>query len=116
MGLLDGGLRDIMGAAFGPLYPDGTLLRRVRTEAENGDVSVAVVPVAVKVQTSSVTEAMRMAPGYTERSVKFRVLQAGIGAAPTSDDHLATGGVTWSLSMVAADTAATSWIMMGTPS
>lgn len=115
MGLLDGGMRRVFGAAFGGIYPAATLHRRTRTEALNGDVSTIATDIPCRAQVESVSEAMRAAPGYTEQDIALRVLQAGIGAPPTTDDQVTAGGTRWNLSMISSDTALVAWTMRGTP-
>lgn len=115
MGLLDGGLQAVMGAAFGGIYPAGTLYRATRTDALNGDVGLTFAAVPCRVQIEAVTEAMRLAPGYTEQSVRLRVLQAGVGNTPTTADEIAAGGTRWAISQVGSDTASTYWEMLANP-
>lgn len=113
MGLLDGGLQAVFGAAFGGIYLPGTLHRPTRTEADNGDVTVAWTDAPMKYQPDRITEAMRQAEGFTDKDAAFIILQAGV--APFDTDAEATMGGRWAIKSVDADPASTHWVVRASP-
>jgi hypothetical protein len=113
MGLLDGGLRSVFGAAFGGIYLDASLYRIVRTDAENGDVTEAPeAGEAVKVQIDKVTEQMKGLDRYTARSMRLLMLQVGpdgVVARPNTDAEVSVGADRWAVSDVSSDPGNTYW-------
>lgn len=114
MGLLDGGLTAVFGAAFNGIYLPGTLHRQTRTEADNGDVSVLWSDSPIRYQPDRITQAMRQAEGYTDKDAAFLILQAGVAQEPTTDDEFTAGG-RWAVKSVDADPANTHWIIRASP-
>lgn len=113
MGLLNGDLTSIFGAAFGGVYLGGTLHRPARSEADNGDVTVAWTDSPIRYQPDRITEAMRQAEGFTDKDAAFLILQAGV--APFDTDAEATMGGRWAIKSVDADPANTHWIVRASP-
>jgi hypothetical protein len=115
MGLLDGGIAAIFGAAFSGIYLDATLhtgtgapvygAGGVITGYAGGDK-------AVKVQVDAATDAMRRGDGYAEGDVRLIILAQGIGSV-TSDHRLTVGAVAYSLQSTELDAAASHWICRG---
>lgn len=125
MGLLDGGLQAIFGAAFGPIYLDGTLHTSDFTSDAAGDVTrTNPQDVAVKVQIDKCTEAMREAPDYSAKDVALIVLQHGVSITPNSDHELTVitnpatspiGSTRYRLNApIEADPGSTHWLIRGT--
>lgn len=121
MGLLDGGLQAVFGAAFSPIYLAGTLHRATRTESDNGDVTVAFTGdegqppgTPIRYQPDKITEAMRRAEGFTDKDAAFIILQSGVSPAPTTADELTAGG-RWAVKSVDADPANTHWVVRASP-
>lgn len=114
MSLLGGELTALFGTAFGAMYLDGTLHSSVRTEDGGGSVSRTFTDSAIKVQLDSVTEAMRLEPGYTARDVRLIILQYG-AVEPSTEDEITAGGRRWALGNISADPANTHWTARGTP-
>ncbi len=120
MGVLDGGLQAVFGAAFGGLYLDGWLHRASRTHEANGDLSTSYGDERVKVQVDRLTQGQRSAAGdsYTDKDARILVLQVGLlgpVSRPSTDDQVTAGGVRWVVSGIASDPANTYWDMRGTP-
>lgn len=117
MGLLNGGLQAIFGAALGPLYLDGQLIRVETIYATDGTLTKVTTAEAIKVQIDAVTEQMRQSPGYTERDIRLIILQSGIlGRAPSSDDYVTIPNRgRWSLASVDTDVALVYWQARATP-
>jgi hypothetical protein len=119
MGILDGGLQSIFGAAFGGIYSDGTLYVIERVENEDGGFTPYERRKAIKGQVDACTEAMRQQAGYTERDARLMVLQidqhACPVARPTTDAQITLGGTRWAVGSVEADPANTHWIIRATP-
>lgn len=114
MGLLDGGLQAVFGAAFAPIYLAGTLHRASRTEADNGDVTVTWTDAPIRYQPDKITEAMRRAEGFTDKDAAFIILQSGVSPAPTTADEITAGG-RWAVKSVDADPANTHWVVRASP-
>ena len=116
MGLLDGGIAAIFGAAFGGLYLDGTLHRGTGSPIyASGGVITGYGgggDVAVKVQVDAATDAMRRAEGFAEGDVRIIILAQGIGPV-TSDHRITIGATTYSLQAAELDAAASHWICRG---
>lgn len=119
MGLLDGGLQAVFGAAFAGVYLDGTLHRSSRVEAENGNITETFVSQAIKVQKDACTERMRQQEGYSDRDVRLIVLQVAPDSSvleePSTDDQITAAGQRWAISGIVSDPANAYWEMRGTP-
>lgn len=114
MGLLDGGGASILNGVFASIYPSGFLIRRTITEDAGGSQTVTTATTAIKVQTDRVTEAMRVAAGYTDTDVQLIILTVGLGGDVTTDDHVIDGrGDTWAVTMPALDTCGSHWTARG---
>lgn len=115
MGLLDGGLQAIFGAAFRPLYLDGKL-HRIGKDAD-GQVVVPVTwtDVDIKGQRDDYTDLQRRDWKIPDKAVRLIVLQAGVSAEPTADDEITLAGQRWRISNISRDPASAAWIMMGQP-
>lgn len=113
MSLLNGGLQSVFGAAFGGLYLEGEIHRVTRTEAGNGDVTVAWADSPIRFQPDRITEAMRRADGFTDRDAAFLIIQAGV--EPFDTDAEATMGGRWAIKSVDADPANTHWVVRASP-
>lgn len=115
MGLLDGGLQAIFGAAFRPIYLDGTLHRI----GKDGDGAI-ILPVTwsdvpIKGQRDDYSDKQRQDWNIPDKAVRLIVLQAGVGAEPTADDEITLMGQRWRISNISRDPAAAAWTMMGMP-
>lgn len=119
MGLLDGGLHGIFGAAFGGVYLAGTLLVIERVEDEDGGFTPYERRKAIKGQVDVCTESMRQQAGYTERDARLLVLQVDQHGCPlvrpTTDAEIVLGCTRWAVGSVEADPGNTHWIIRGTP-
>lgn len=114
MGLLDGGGASILNGVFASIYLDGELIRRTITEDAGGSQTVTDTRQDIKVQTDGVTEAMRVADGYTDDDVRLIVLTGGLNGPITTDDKIIDGrGDTWSVSMPSLDACGSHWEIRG---
>lgn len=86
MGLLDGGLQAVFGAAFGAVYRDGTLRKATMTPDGSGGYSTSYVDHPIKFQPDVDSNAARAAMGIPLEGGKFIVLLAGLGVLPDFDD------------------------------
>lgn len=116
MGLLDGGIASIFGKVFAGLYLPATLRRQVRTETEDGSVTVETELYACRAQLDAVTEAMRQAPGYTKNDVAIYVLTSSLSGEITTDDEIIVKGVRKSIASVEQDLAGSYWLLRGSNS
>ncbi len=113
MGLLDGGLQSVFGAAFGSIYLDGSLIRVTLVDDGEGGGSEITETHPIKGQVDAVTERMRQSAGYTDGDMRIIVLQAGLGFRPNTDDRITLGGRNWAIADIEADPANTHWIARG---
>lgn len=113
-GLLDGGIASIFGKVFAGLYLPATLRRQVRTETEDGSVTVETELHACRAQLDAVTEAMRQAPGYVDSDQRILILSDTLDVVPTTDDAITVGGREWGIASVASDPARSYWELRGT--
>lgn len=119
MGLLDGGAAAILNGVFASIYLDGFLIKALEGgyEDEGGswvEPADPVPPIPIKVQTDGVTEAMRVADGYTDDDVRLIVLTGGLSGPITTDDKIIDGrGDTWSVSMPSLDACGSHWEIRG---
>lgn len=115
MGLLDGGLQAIFGAAFAPIYLSGTL-HRIGKDGSGAIIKpVAWTDVAIKGQRDDYTDLQRADWNIPQKAVRLIVLQAGVPAEPTADDEITLAGRRWRISNISRDPASAAWIMMGQP-
>ncbi|WP_343711905.1 hypothetical protein [Inquilinus sp.] len=115
MGLLDGGLQGIFGAAFAPLYLAGTL-HRIGKDAEGQVVTpVTWTDVPIRAQQDELSDQQRRDWGIPSRGVLLIVLQAGVAAEPTDDDEITVAGQRWRISHIERDPAQAAWTMAGQP-
>lgn len=113
MGLLDGGLQRIFGAAFAPLYLAGTL-HRIGKDADGQIVRpVTWADVPIRGQQDDYSDSLRAEGKVPDGAVRLIVLQAGITAEPTTDDEITLAGKRWRISNIGRDPAAAAWTMMG---
>jgi len=116
VGLLDGGLQSVFGAAFAPLYLPGTLHKQTRTDGDDGDVTVTWSDIPIRYQPDKVTEAMRQAEGFTDRDAAFLILQAGVeqfntDAQLTAKQAPAEPERRWLVRSCETDPAGTHWVV-----
>lgn len=114
MGILDTGGKRLFGKVMGRYFLDGELIRRVITEDSGGSQTVSVTKHPVKVQTDTVTEAMRQAAGYTDDDVMLIVLTDGLSVSINTNDHVIDGrGDKWAVTMPDLDPCASHWTIRG---
>lgn len=116
MGLLDGGLASIMGAAFASTYLPATLHRRQAVTRDAGGSITSgggFVDVSCRAQRDSVTEAMRRAPGYTDSDVRVLVLASSFSGTITTDDEITVAGVRYAIASVGMDPAGAAYDLRG---
>lgn len=114
MGILDTGGKRIFGSVMGKYFLDGELVRRAITEDAGGSQTVTETKIPVKVQTDTVTEAMRQAAGYTDDDVMLIVLTDGLPVSINTNDHVIDGrGDKWAVTMPYLDPCASHWTIRG---
>lgn len=88
MGLLDGGLAGIFGAAFSGLYLPGTLHRATLTRGEDKRVtSTGFDNVPMRYQPNAISVEARARAGIPADVVLLLILKAGLGADLTTEDE-----------------------------
>lgn len=113
-GLLNGGIASLMERAFAGVYLPATLYRRVRTDTDDGSVEETTEIYSCRAQIDAVTEAMRQAPGYTDKDQRILILINTLQVTPTTDDEITVRGALWSIASVASDPAQSHWELRGT--
>lgn len=119
MGLLDGDLAELFGAAMAGLYGAGRLLTVTTTEDTYGKETRTTEGMDVLVQIDRVTQAMRLAEGYSPEAVQLIILQRNavgdVVPRPKITDKINAGGRWWAADLVDSDPANSHWAMRGTP-
>lgn len=118
MGLLNGGISAIFGAALSGLYPDG-LLHRDGTgpiyDLEGNIIGYddgADIP--IKVQRDACSYSMRQSEGHSEGDVMLIILAAGLGVKITTDMQTTDGaGDRWMIRSADLDAASSHWTCRG---
>ncbi|WIA54318.1 hypothetical protein N6H05_14725 [Sphingobium sp. WTD-1] len=115
MGLLDGGIASIFGAALGGLYLPATLhVPGTRTDDEEGNISYGPgTDVPCRAQMDAATYAMRQSEGYSEGDVRIIILTAGLGAEVTTDCQITVSGKRWMVGSADLDAASSHWVCRG---
>jgi hypothetical protein len=122
MGILNGGLAAVFGAAFSGIYLDGVLHRGLSDPIydERGNITGygGGADIPMKVQRDRVTEAMRRADGFTDKDVALIILTAPLGGIEITTDMEATDGhgARWKIGSADLDAAGSHWLCRGTPS
>lgn len=112
MGLLDGGVTAIFGAAFGGFYLDATLHAGTGEpiyDAGGNIIGYTGGDTACKAQVDAATDAMRRADGYAEGDSRIIVLAQGIGTVD-SDNEITVREKRWRLLSAELDAAASHWV------
>jgi hypothetical protein len=119
MGLLDGGLQQMFGAAFAPQLLDGRHYKSVETRDTKGNVTSAVTKVqSFKGYRQSMSKAMREA-GYAPDTGVLLVLQVFEGrqlVRPNRNETALLDGTTWVVGdLIDEDAAHVAWVFAVTP-
>lgn len=114
MGLLDGGIAAVFGAAFSGLYLDATLHAGTGEPIydDGGNITgyTTEADVAIKAQVDVATEAMRRAEGFAEGDCRILVLSQGIGTVNT-DHQITVRDQRWHILSAELDAAASHWTL-----
>jgi hypothetical protein len=114
VGILDGGIAAVFGAALSGLYLDATLHRGTGSPTYDGEGNITgytgAGDVAVKAQVDTATEAMRQADGFAEGDARILVLAQGIGTI-TSDHRITVRGQEWHILSAELDAAQSHWTL-----
>lgn len=119
VGLLDGGIEALFGAAFSGLYPDGTLHREGTepTYDEEGNITgyEAGGDLPCKVQRDKCTYGMVRSEGYSEGDTALIILAAQLNGVEITTDMQATDGAgkRWMIASAELDAASSHWICRG---
>lgn len=117
MGVLDGGIAAVFGAAFGALYLDGQIVTALTDQIYDDGGNITGYgggdPVPCKCQIDGATWAMQQANGYVDGDVRIIVLSAGLGIELTTDHRIEVGDETWMIASVERDAARSHFICRG---
>lgn len=113
MGVLDGGIAAVFGAAFSGLYLDATLHAGTGEPIydDGGNITgyTTDADVAIKAQVDVATEAMRRAEGFAEGDVRLIILAQGVPAV-TTDHQVTARGRLHAILSAELDAAASHWV------
>jgi hypothetical protein len=121
MGLLNGGIAAVFGAAFSGLYLDGTLHRGTGSpiyDATNGDITgyTGGGDLGCNVQTDRTGDAVKGLDGYKPGDVALIVLAHGLASTITSDHEITDGyGDRYRVHDVDRDAARSHFVCRGRP-
>ena len=119
MGLLDGGIASIFGAALSGLYPDGLLHRDGTGPVYDNEGNIVGydggTDLPIKVQRDACTYSMRQSEGYSEGDVMLIILAAPLNGLKVSTDMQLTDGSgdKWMIRSADLDAASSHWICRG---
>ena len=113
MGLLDGGLARLFGAALGGVYLPATLHRVTRARVRGGSTVETVVDVPCRALVEQTDDRMRGGTGATGREVRILVLAASFAGTIGSDDRISAGGQRYAITAVARDPAGAAFDLRG---
>jgi len=117
MGILNGDITALFGAAFSDMYLDATLHAGTGEPTYNaaGDITgYAGGDVAAKCQVDAATDAMRREEGFSEGDVRLIILALGLPAI-TDNHQLTVQGVRYFLAGPSLDAAGSHWVARGRP-
>lgn len=113
MGLLDGDISGLFGAAFGSLYLDAQLHRAaLGDDGEGGGSTTWAAAEPVKAQLDQTTMAQRDGQNYADSDQRILVLASGV-AAPTTDDEITIRAIRWKIASVTMDPAGSYYDLRG---
>lgn len=119
MGLFDGGIARIFGAALSGLYPDGLLHRDGTGPIYDDEGNIVGYDdggdLPIKVQRDACSYSMRQSEGYSEGDVALIILAAGLNSIKVTTDMQATDGAgdRWMIRSADLDAASSHWICRG---
>lgn len=117
MGLLDGGIEAIFGAALAGLYLPGTLHRDGADPIYDNEGNIigygGGADASCRCQIDAATYAMRQTEAYSEGDVRIIILSAGLGVEVTTDFQVSAKGKRWMIASAERDAAASHWICRG---
>lgn len=116
MGLLDGGLSRIFGAAFGSLYLPATLHRAVTAVRDAGGTVTnpgGFTNLPCRAQLEAVAEGFNVREDVVDRSQRIFVLAASITGSITPDDQVTVAGQRYQVISVDRDPGQTYFDLRG---
>lgn len=115
MGLLDGALAAVLGAALGAVFRNGSLLKMQETDTGTGRFTAAATSYPVKLSLEALTASDRAASGLPLAAVRLTVLRAGLPVTVDLDDGLAVDGATYRVVKVETDAAQAAYALAAVP-
>jgi len=117
VGLLDGGIEAVFGAAFGGFYLPATLHRDGADPIYDGEGNIigyaGGADIACRAQVDAATWTMRQSEGFVDGDVRIIVLSARLGVDITADFQITVKGVRYMISQPERDAAASHWVLRG---
>lgn len=119
MGLLDGGLQQMFGAAFAPQLLDGRHYKRTEERDVKGNVTATVTKVQSFKGYRQVNAKILRDLGYAPTTAVLLILQVYEGRQidkPQAKETAKLDGITWVLGdLIDEDAAHVSWLFAATP-
>lgn len=117
MGVLDGGVAAVFGAAFGSFYLPATLHRDGSDPIYDNEGNIigygGGVDIPCRAQVDAASWAMRQSEGYVDGDVRIIVLTAGLGISITADHQITVQGKRWMIAQPELDAAGSHWVLRG---
>lgn len=108
MSILEGDLAAEFYSAFSGIYSDATLTRVTMTDDGTGSLTPSETTQPIKAQRDDITEAQRVAAGYSDRDVRILVLRQGVGEMD-NNCRITLYGVVYLVSNCRSDPASAYW-------
>lgn len=115
MGLLNGGIAAIFGAALSGLYLPAMLhVPGAYATDDEGNILPSVgTDLPCRAQVDAASYAMRQSEGYSEGDVRIIVLVAGLGIEIATDCQISVSDKRWMVGSAELDAASSHWICRG---
>ena len=115
MGLLDGALASVFGAALGAVFGSGTLHKTVEADTGGGRFTPATTDYPVKLSLAALAAGDRAASGLPLTAVRLTVLRAGLPVTVDLDDGLTVGAGTFRVVKVDTDPVGAAYVLAAVP-
>ncbi len=115
MGLLDGALATVFGAALAAVFRNGTLHKTSETDTGTGAFTPSVADYPVRLCLDALAASDRAASGLPLTAVRLTVLRAGLPVTIDLDDGLSVGAANYRVVKIDTDPAGASYSLAAVP-
>lgn len=107
---MNGGIADLIGNALEGVYGEAMLIKMVRVEAKNGDITQTAFGYECYHHPISANQAYRAAAGLADKELEVIVLASHLGDTPVeADDELVSDTQTYSVVSAKLDGPKSQW-------